>query len=57
MKLEPGMFVRSPRNPEWGLGQVQTVIGDRVTVTFSEAGRVILDMRHADLDWVPQNPG
>jgi hypothetical protein len=52
MKLEPGMLVRSPHHPEWGLGQVQTVVGDRVTVSFAEVGRVILDLRHAELDWV-----
>jgi hypothetical protein len=52
MKLEPGSLVRAPRNPEWGLGQVQSVIGTRVTVSFVEAGRVVLDMRHAELDWV-----
>jgi hypothetical protein len=52
MKLEPGMLVRAPRSPDWGLGQVQSVVGDRVTVTFSEAGRVILDMRYTELDWV-----
>lgn len=52
MRLEPGSLVRAPRHPEWGLGQVQSVVGSRVTVTFAEAGRVILDMRHAELDWV-----
>lgn len=52
MKLEPGMLVRAPRHPDWGLGQVQTVLGDRVTVTFAEAGRVVLDLRYAELDWV-----
>lgn len=56
MKLEPGSLVRAPRNPEWGLGQVQSVVGPRVTVSFSEVGRVILDMRHADLDWVAPDP-
>jgi hypothetical protein len=52
VKLEPGMLVRAPLRPEWGLGQVQAVTGHRVTVTFAEAGRVVLDMRHAELDWV-----
>lgn len=52
MRLEPGMLVRAPRNPEWGLGRVQTVVGERVTVNFVEAGRVVLDMRYAELDWV-----
>lgn len=53
MEWEPGMLVRAPDNPDWGLGQVQTVIGARVTVNFAEAGRVVLDMRFARLDWVP----
>ena len=49
------MLVRAPRRPDWGLGQVQAVTGDRVTVTFTEAGRVVLDMRYAELDWVAGN--
>jgi len=52
MRLEPGMRVRAPGNPDWGLGQVQSVVGSRVTVTFVEAGRVVLDIRYAALDWV-----
>ena len=30
--LEPGMIVRHPGAPEWGEGQVQSRIGDRITV-------------------------
>lgn len=56
MRLEPGMLVRAPRRPDWGLGQVQSVVGARVTVTFAEAGRVVLDMRYAELDWVATDP-
>lgn len=51
--LEPGQFVRHPRQPDWGLGQVQSVIGHRVTVTFEEAGKVVVDSRVIALDWVP----
>lgn len=54
MRLEPGMIVRAPRHPEWGPGQVQSVVGHRVTVSFAEAGRVVLDMRYAELDWLPE---
>ena len=32
--LEPGMLVRNPARPDWGLGQVQSNIGGRVTVNF-----------------------
>ncbi|MFB3150521.1 MAG: DUF3553 domain-containing protein, partial [Alphaproteobacteria bacterium] len=28
----PGAFVRHPDRPDWGIGQVQSVIGHRITV-------------------------
>ena len=40
--LAPGSFVRHPHRPEWGLGQVQSVIGTRVTVNFEGAGKVVI---------------
>lgn len=50
--LEPGMLVRNPARPEWGLGQVQSVIGDRITVNFENAGKQALDGRHVRLELV-----
>ena len=47
------MFVVHPRQPDWGLGQVQSVVGARVTVNFDEAGKVVIDTDVVDLDWVP----
>jgi hypothetical protein len=41
--LEPGMLVRHPDRPDWGLGQVQSVIGQRITVNFEHAGKVVID--------------
>lgn len=43
--LEPGMFVRHPGAPDWGLGQVQSNIGGKVTVNFENEGKVVLDGR------------
>ncbi len=43
--LEPGMHVRHPAQPDWGEGQVQSVIGHRVTVNFEHAGKVMIDAR------------
>ncbi len=40
--LEPGMLVRHPGRPDWGLGQVQSNIDGRVTVTFEHAGKVVV---------------
>ena len=41
--LEPGSFVRHPEQPDWGLGQVQSVIAARITVNFENAGKVVID--------------
>ena len=50
--LEPGMIVRHPQQPDWGLGQVQSRIGDRITVNFEEAGKVVIDGRRVGLERV-----
>lgn len=41
--LEPGMLVRHPDEPDWGLGQVQSNIDGRVTVNFEHQGKVVID--------------
>ncbi|PJE25866.1 Protein of unknown function [Pseudooceanicola antarcticus] len=47
--LEPGMMVRHPLQPDWGLGQVQSNIAGRITVNFPEAGKVVIDGSRIDL--------
>ena len=41
--LAPGMLVRHPDFSEWGVGQVQSNIGARVTVNFREEGKIVID--------------
>lgn len=41
--LEPGMMVRHPGAPAWGLGQVQSRIGNRITVNFENAGKQVIN--------------
>ena len=50
--LEPGMFVRHPTQPDWGLGQVQSKIAQRITVNFEHMGKVVIDARHVALELV-----
>ncbi len=38
----PGDLVRHPTRQDWGLGQVQSVIGSRITVNFEHGGKVVL---------------
>lgn len=39
------MFVRNANAPDWGLGQVQSNIGGKITVNFENEGKVVLDGR------------
>ena len=48
-RLAPGTFVRSPTNPDWGLGQVQSAVGDKVTVNFEHRGKLVLNIAAAPL--------
>ncbi len=41
--LEPGGLVRHPQQPDWGIGQIQSIIGDRITVNFEHAGKVVIN--------------
>ncbi|HUC63759.1 MAG TPA: DUF3553 domain-containing protein [Alphaproteobacteria bacterium] len=42
-RLVPGALVRHPAEPDWGLGQVQSAIGARVTVNFEHAGKRVIN--------------
>jgi FKBP-type peptidyl-prolyl cis-trans isomerase 2 len=43
-EYEPGQRVRHPGQPDWGVGQVQSVVGERVTVNFEHAGKVLINI-------------
>lgn len=51
-RLVPGALVRNPLEPEWGLGQVQSVIGNRVTVNFEHAGKRLINTDNINLEVV-----
>ena len=38
-----GDFVSHPARPEWGIGQVQSIVGDNVTVNFTHAGKQMIN--------------
>jgi hypothetical protein len=42
-EFTPGMLVRNPDQPDWGLGQVQSAVGNRVTANFENTGKVTLN--------------
>ena len=48
--FEVGALVRMRTRPEWGTGQVQSIIGDKVTVNFEHCGKTVLVGVGTDLE-------
>ncbi len=46
---EPGDKVTNPNNKEWGIGQVQSIINDKVTVNFENAGKKVINANNIEL--------
>ena len=53
----PARMVRHPSQPDWGLGQVQSVIGERVTVNFEDRGKVLINAAVIELEIVERRSG
>ena len=53
--LAPGMLVRHPGFAQWGVGQVQSNVGGRVTVNFRAEGKVVIDSSRIELEPVFDN--
>ena len=47
---EPGDRGKNPKAPDWGIGQVQSIIKNRVTVNFENAGKKTVDGSVIDLE-------
>lgn len=54
--LEPGVLVRHPSEFDWGVGQVQTVAGHKVTVNFENAGKQVIDANVVRLVFIGDDP-
>jgi len=52
--LVPGTLVRHPERPDWGLGQVQSVAGERVTVNFEQEGKLVINSARVTLEIVEE---
>ena len=48
--LVPGALVRHPTEPDWGIGQVQSAIGGRVTVNFEQVGKRLINAAKVPLE-------
>ena len=49
LDYEPGDKVTNPQKKEWGIGQVQSIIDDKVTVNFENAGKKVIIATNVEL--------
>ena len=48
--FEPGDKVFNPSNKDWGIGQVQSIIKDKVTVNFENVGKKVINANNIELE-------
>ena len=47
--ITPGIYVNHPKKKDWGLGQVQSKIGNIITVNFENAGKKTINGKVIEL--------
>ena len=45
-ELEPGNFVINPSEKDWGTGQIQSIIRNKATVNFQNAGKKVINLNN-----------
>ena len=48
--FEPGDYVTNPAKKDWGIGQVQSIIGNKVTVNFENYGKRVINIENIRLE-------
>ena len=48
--FEPGDKVINLANKEWGIGQVQSIIKDKLTVNFENVGKKVINASNIELE-------
>ena len=49
LNFDPGDKVINPLNKEWGIGQVQSIINEKVTVNFENVGKKVINANIIEL--------
>ena len=55
LNFEPGDKVINPLNKDWGVGQVQSIIKDKVTVNFENVGKKVINSNNILLRKLEKN--
>tara|TARA_Y100000996_G_C21973128_1_gene417305 strand:+ start:32 stop:214 length:183 start_codon:yes stop_codon:yes gene_type:complete len=49
LDFEPGDKVLNPNHKDWGIGQVQSIIKDKITVNFENVGKKVINSNNIEL--------
>ena len=52
LDFEPGDFVINPLDKSWGIGQIQSIIRNKVTVNFENKGKLVINIKEVILEKV-----
>ena len=50
LEFEPGDRVVNPTRKEWGIGQVQSIINEKITVNFENVGKIVINKNNIQLE-------
>ena len=50
LNYEPGDYVINPKNKTWGIGQIQSIIKNKVTVNFENVGKKAINSNEIILE-------
>ena len=52
LKLIPGSYVVNKNKNNWGIGQIQSTINNKVTVNFENVGKKVININEVNLEVV-----
>mgnify|MGYP006123711661 CR=1 FL=1 len=52
LNYTPGDFVINVNNRNWGIGQIQSIINNKITVNFENAGKKVINDKEIILEIV-----
>ena len=55
LEFEPGDKVINPLNKDWGVGQVQSIINNKITVNFQNVGKKVINAENIELEKFENN--
>ena len=52
LDFEPGDRVVNPAKKDWGIGQIQSIINEKITVNFENVGKIVINSNNIELEKV-----